>query len=171
MFRFRHVVLLAMTIPLAACGLFGASEPVMPPVAAPTRVALTIEAAPDINPDNEGRGAPVQLRIYELRGSAAFESSDFFAIYDKDQATLGADLASRKDLLLRPGDRKILMLEPGAGSQFVGIFAAYRQLENARWRVSTPIIPARTKLVEVRIRGTQLSLETPAAAPLGSGGR
>jgi len=159
------MVALAVVV-LQGCGLFGAKVEPPPPPPPPTRVALRIVAAPDINPDGTGQAAPVQLRIYELRGASAFESADFFSIYDKDQAALGADLAGKKELLIRPGEGKMLMLEPGPDVKYLGAFAAYRRLEDARWRADLPIIEHRTTVVEVRISGTQLSLEVPPVAPL-----
>jgi type VI secretion system protein VasD len=150
---------------LSGCGLFGSKEE-PPPPPQPTRVALKIEAAPDINPDSNGQGAPLQLRIYELRGLSGFDSADFFDIYDKEQAALGADLATKRELVLRPGEIKMLMLEPGADSKFVGAFAAYRQLDDAKWRASIPVVEHRTTVVDIKISGTRMTMEVPPVAPL-----
>ena len=154
-----------MSLSLSACAWFS-NKPAVPIMPAPTRVAVTIKAGQDVNPDAQGHGSPLELRLYELRGASTFQSADFFAIYEKDQATLGADMAAKKDLVIQPGDKKVLMLEPAAGTQYVGVFAAYRQLDNARWRAVTPIVAQRTGVVEIKLDGTRMSLETPAVAPL-----
>jgi type VI secretion system protein VasD len=161
----RVVSMLVVCAALQGCGLFGGKEE-PPPPPPPTRVALKIEAAADINPDASGQGAPLQLRIYELRGTSAFDGADFFAIYDHDQASLGADLASKKELVLKPGEGRMLMLEPAAGSQYVAAFAAYRQLDDARWRASIPIIEHRTTVVDIKISGTRMTMEVAPVAPL-----
>lgn len=161
----RVVTMLVVLAALSGCGLFGGKEE-PPPPPPPTRVALKIEAAADINPDAAGQGSPLQFRIYELRGLSAFDGADFFGIYDRDQATLGADLASKKELVLRPGESKLLMLEPAAGSKYIAGFAAYRQLDDARWRASIPIVDHRTTVVDVKISGTRMTMELPPVAPL-----
>ena len=72
---------------------------------------LTLEAAPDVNPDAQGRASPVAVRFYALKAPGGFESADYFSLQDRDTETLGADMVLRKELVLRPGDKQDLQLE------------------------------------------------------------
>lgn len=137
------------------------APPVAPPLP-PTIVKLQIESAADINPDGSGRAAPVMLRIYELRETSAFASADFFALFDREQATLAADLARKQELLLKPGDNKTLSIEPGADVRSLGFFAAFRQLDTAQWRAVAPVNAHETSAFTVKLNADQLAVQ-PAA--------
>jgi type VI secretion system protein VasD len=124
---FGAAALLSAGLLLASC-----AEPPKPPVV--TQVSMTLTAGADANPDARGRASPLTVRVYALKTPGAFASADFFSLFEKDQATLGAEMIQREELLLRPGEsRKIEMtLQPDAKA--IGVMAAYRDLEHARWR-------------------------------------
>ena len=46
-----------------------------------------INADPSVNPDRGGRPSPIVVRVYELKSVAAFNSADFFSLFDKEQET------------------------------------------------------------------------------------
>ncbi|MDR0779437.1 MAG: type VI secretion system lipoprotein TssJ [Pseudomonadales bacterium] len=99
-----------------------------------TPVSLNLVAAANANPDANGRASPLAVRLYVLKASSAFSSADFFSLYDKDSATLGADLLQREEALLRPGETKSFNFSLKPDAQAIGVIAAYRDLERARWR-------------------------------------
>ncbi|MDR1969588.1 MAG: type VI secretion system lipoprotein TssJ [Burkholderiaceae bacterium] len=99
-----------------------------------TPVSLNLIASADANPDARGRASPLAVRLYVLKSSSAFSSADFFSLYDKDSATLGADLLQREEALLRPGETKVFDFSLKPDARAIGVIAAYRDLEHARWR-------------------------------------
>jgi len=133
-----------------------------PPQPVPRVLQIHVQAASTLNPDARGRPTPVVIRVYELRATQTFQSADFFALFDKDQATLGNELASREELQLRPGESLALPprdLKPDIRA--VGVFAAFRDLEKSQWRsfVALPLAPPPTptpaaKPVPVSVRVT-----------------
>jgi type VI secretion system protein VasD len=143
-------------------GCFGAKEEPAPPPP-PTKIELRIEAAGDVNPNAQGKGSPVLLRIYELKGLAAFNAADYFALSEKDQTALGADLARKQELMLRPGEKKTLLLQPEDAAGYFAAYAGFRSLNAARWRVSAPIPAHATSIFELKLTGTQMALSTPPA--------
>ena len=157
--RIVPLILVACSLP----GCFGAKDepPPVPPPLPPTKVELHIEAASDANPNAEGRGSPVLLRIYELKGLASFNAADYFALNEKDQAALGADLARKQEFMLRPGEKKSLMLQPEDAAGFFAAYAGFRSLGSARWRVSAPIPPHATSVFELKLNGSQMELSAP----------
>ena len=83
-----------MCVWLAAPALTGCkSTPPPPPM--PTPVTGSIQGASELNPSVNQRPSPVLLRVYELKSPTAFNQADFMALYQADQATLGADLVER----------------------------------------------------------------------------
>lgn len=151
----RIPMLILPILMLSGC----ASAPTPEPPPPPTIVNLQIETAADINPDASGKPSPVMLRIYELREVSAFNAADFFALFDKEQATLAADLVHKQEMLIKPGETKSLTMQPGADVRNVGFFAAFRQLDTAQWRAIAPVNAHQTASYSVKIKATQLSVE------------
>lgn len=104
----------------------------------PAKARLSIAANADINPDAEGRPSPVVVRVYQLKDDAAFGSADFFAIFDKEEATLAGSLVGREEFVMSPGDARTVEFPVSREAKFVGIAAAFRDIRNAEWRVLQP---------------------------------
>lgn len=120
---------------LAMCALAMAACASKPPKPVPARAQLV--ASSDVNPDSSGRASPVVVRVYQLKDDGPFVTADFFALYDKEQETLGASLVSRQEYVLSPGDTRALELELNAEARFLGAIAAFRDVRSARWRALT----------------------------------
>jgi type VI secretion system protein VasD len=99
-----------------------------------TQVSLNLATSADANPDANGRASPLTVRLYVLKSSSAFTSADFFSLYDKESATLGADLVQREEALLRPGETKKFDFTLQSDAKIIGVAAAYRDLDRAHWR-------------------------------------
>lgn len=104
-----------------------------------TKLDLRLQGDTQLNPDRDGRPSPVVLRLFELKHPAAFESADFFSLYQRPKETLSPDLVSQEELELRPGERRALKLSVAAGSRYVGVLAAYRDLPDTRWHYVIPL--------------------------------
>lgn len=140
---------------LPACS----SDPVQPPPPPPTVVELQIEAGADVNADNAGNGAPIMLRLYELRESDSFNTADFFALFDQEQVTLSADLARKQQFLLKPGETKKLSLQPDDDVHSLGFFAAFRQLDSAQWRGLAEVTIHQTQGYKILLNANRLNIE------------
>ena len=92
----------------------------------------TIAVDSNVNPDRAGRPSPIVVRVYELKSVAAFSGADFFALFDNEQATLSGELVGREEFQLQPD------------TKFIGVVAAFRDLEQARWRQTAPV-PKKSK--------------------------
>jgi len=99
-----------------------------------TRLEVSIEASPNLNPNAEGRPSPIVLRFYELSSADVFENSDFFTLYDTEMATLGKFIVYRDEMNINPGQLKKFKREAKPETRYIGVIAAYRDLDNARWR-------------------------------------
>jgi type VI secretion system protein VasD len=117
---------------LLAAALLGSACASHPPKPAPAR--LTVTARADLNPDASGRPSPVVLRIFQLKDDAAFKDADFFALFDKEQATLAASLIDRQEFELAPGDSRTVDFPVSGDAKFLGVLAAFRDIRNADWR-------------------------------------
>jgi type VI secretion system protein VasD len=141
----RTLLLLAF-----ALGVGCATKPVVSPV------QITIEASADVNPDSRKRASPITVRVYGLKASSPFEAADFFSLFEKDQATLGADMVMREEMLLRPGESKVLTLTLSPEVKSIAYFAAYRDLDQAKWRGVKPLVVGKPANLRIRVLQKQI---------------
>ncbi|HEY5307209.1 MAG TPA: type VI secretion system lipoprotein TssJ, partial [Casimicrobiaceae bacterium] len=85
--------------------------------------------------------SPLSLRLFELKSEAAFQTADFFALYDRDQATLGGDMLARDEVIIRPGETQTITRKANADTRLLGVIAAFRDLEHSVWRTSVAVPP------------------------------
>jgi type VI secretion system protein VasD len=94
----------------------------------------TMEAVTQVNPDGQGRPSPLVIKIYQLKAGDKFELADFFALFDQPEAALGADLLAVEDVMMRPGEIKPYEGEFDPDTRFIGVVAAYRDINQAEWK-------------------------------------
>lgn len=116
----------------------------------PASVTGTIQASAQINPSASKRPSPLLIRVYELKSEAAFNASDFMSLYQRDQAALAADLLAKEEYILDPGETKTFAKTLAPDTRFLGIVAAYRDIEHAKWRSVVAIQPSQPQKVTVK---------------------
>jgi type VI secretion system protein VasD len=128
----------------------------------PAVLKAEVVAAAQVNPDNRKRPSPVVVRVYELKATTAFDSADFVSLFEKEQAVLGPDLVLREEFVLRPGETKTINKTLSPDTRFIGVLAAFRELERSRWHVAVPVAVGKNnemsiKLGDVAIEATRTS--------------
>lgn len=124
-----------------------------------TRVELDISADLKLNPDAHGRQSPVVFRIYQLKTPLRFTTSDFFALYQKDQQVLEGDLLQKDEFLLRPGENRRFSFEVKPEAQSIGALAAFHNLETARWRLVMPLLAHQHNQFSIGLSNNQLIIQ------------
>ena len=105
----------------------------------PTAVKASLVAAADLNPDAAGQPQPVVLRVYQLKEEGAFNNADYFALFDKEQQTLGPSLVAREEYDVQPGQTRTLEMKVAPEAHFIGATAGFRDIGNAKWRALIPV--------------------------------
>nr|WP_298139432.1 type VI secretion system lipoprotein TssJ [uncultured Pseudomonas sp.] len=132
MHRFAPLALLAALLALAGCSALS-------PYSDMTKLDLRLSGSEQLNPDLNGRPSPIVLRLIELKHPVAFESADFFSLYQRPKEALSPDMVTSEEFELRPGEHRELKLSVQQGSRYVGVLAAYRDLPESNWRVVIPL--------------------------------
>ena len=132
---FKALIALSAMLLLTACAALS-------PYSSLSKINLKLSASDQLNPDLNGRPSPIVVRLVELRHPVAFESADFFSLYERAAKSLAPDLVASEELQLRPGEIRELKLSVQSQSRYVGILAAYRDLPETRWRYTVPVITA-----------------------------
>ncbi|OWQ84437.1 type VI secretion system-associated lipoprotein [Roseateles aquatilis] len=129
----------------------------------PTVVNGSVTASAQVNPSVTRRPSPLLVRVYELKSANAFNSADFISLYQKDQAELGAEMVAREEMTLQPGESRPLRRTLAPETRFIAVFAAYRDLENARWRTVVPVNVGKKQ--EIVIQADELSVSATVKQP------
>ncbi len=116
----------------------------------PTEITGVVQASATVNPSVSKRPSPLLVRVYELKSATAFNSADFVSLYQRDQTELGAELVSREEFMLNPGDSRALTKMGAPETRMIGVFAAFRDLDHARWRSVVAIQPGQKQRIVIR---------------------
>ena len=124
----------------------------------PTVVQVLLDVQPNVNPDSRGRSSPVIMRLYEIKSLAAFNTADFFSIFDRDKETLGAELLAREEFQLRPGEKRQFNKQLQPETRYVGVIAAFRDLERSQWRTAVAVTPNKTSGVLIQLDAKKITM-------------
>jgi type VI secretion system protein VasD len=139
---------------LMLAGAAGCAKP--PPK--PTLVKVVFNAQANVNPDVRGRPSPVTVRMYGLKSRAVFDTTDFFALYEKDKETLGGDLVFKEEFQLLPNENKTLDKELPADVLYLAMFAAFRDLERSEWRRVATFVPHQANNLQVVLERSNMTV-------------
>jgi type VI secretion system protein VasD len=150
-----YLVIMAMI----ALGSTSCSKSPPPPPPPPTVTEVVISAALGLNPaPPDDRPSPVVITLYELAGTEAFLSADFYQLSGGPDAILGKDLVARDQLTVKPGSRQNWVREVAPKTRFIGIVAAYRLIDQAGWRAVAPVPLNRTTELMARLNPLAVTL-------------
>ena len=158
-------------VTIAACVLLVGCAAKPPQAPNPTEIMAVVRAAPNLNPSVSQRASPLLIRIYELKTATAFNSADFVSLYQRDQAELGAEMVTRDEIILNPGDTRPWNRTAAPQTRFIGVFAAYRDLDRAKWRGVVALQPNQPQRLDIHAGESALQLTltvlgaTPAPPP------
>ncbi|NOQ36481.1 MAG: type VI secretion system lipoprotein TssJ [Methylococcaceae bacterium] len=161
-FNYSGLIIIVLMMLLSGCGisdgfgLFADDEPIPVPV---YTIDLNLSASNKLNPDLEERASPVVVRIYQLKGIDTFEGSDFFAIYENDEVLLGKDITFRKELEVKPNDEILNSNKLKEGTKYLGVFAAFRDLDEAVWQLVVEVKPEQTTSLSIELDQFKLSIK------------
>ena len=148
------------TLALAGC----AAKPIaLPPIFKPDPTVVRLQLAADatVNADSRGRATPVVVRYYVLQNTVAFDSADFFSLFERDEALLGTAVLAREETTLKPGQVLKVELSPQGEARHLAVLAAYRDVNKIRWRATAPIPQNKTTAYTVRIGAQGITISPP----------
>lgn len=120
------------------------------------KLGLSITATADVNPDMQGRPSPVILHILELNSVEQFNGLGYVALTQPSGAALGPALLSSKQEILQPGASREIPLELNPQTTAIGLVAGYRDIDNATWRTSVPIVQGDSKQLSITLNQQQI---------------
>ncbi|MBC7994377.1 MAG: type VI secretion system lipoprotein TssJ [Rhizobacter sp.] len=147
---------LSASVSLPGCAMFGGGK---------TSLEAKVAASAEVNPDSRKRPSPVVVRVFELKSPTLFEQADFVSLFEKDQAVLGAEMISREEFVLRPGETKPLVKPLSPDTKFIGVMVAFRELERARWRAVVPVAAGKKNVMAIDLSDITVQAKRTSPKP------
>ncbi|AZE75705.1 type VI secretion system lipoprotein TssJ [Pseudomonas synxantha] len=164
----RFLLAAATALLLTAC----ANDAVKPEAvagaqASTTTVELHFHAIAGLNPGANGQAAPVRVRIFELKNAATFSRSDYFALADRAQSTLGLDLLDQDEVMVQPGQQLSIQRDLDPATRQIGVLVGYRELDRAQWRTVINVPPRQSSEYQISldVRAVRADVVVPPSSP------
>ena len=120
---------------------------------------VTLTASVNINPDPRGRPAPLTVRLYELSSRTTFDYIDFDAAFFNSAVVLSDELLSTSEQVVLPQQSVSHRIELNEKTKFIGIVAAYRDIDRAKWKLVYPVNSNWFQSHTVQLSESELRLE------------
>lgn len=165
----RFLLAVASLLMLAAC-----TKDVAEPQASAAEVEansaaveLHFHAIAGLNPGANGQAAPVRVRIFELKNAATFGRSDYFALADRAQSTLGLDLLDQDEVMVQPGQQLSIQRDLDPSTRQIGLLVGYRELDRAQWRTVLNVPPRQYTEYQISldVRAVRADVVVPPSSP------
>ena len=129
--------------------LSGCTSIPKPPIA---QLSLNVQknVNPRVNEKKESESRPIVIRVYELKSLATFNESDFFSVRDHYREVLSNELLNSEEFYLVPNQKLRLTRPLNLDTRYIGVVAAFREIETAQWRASTAV-PVDERFPEIYI--------------------
>jgi type VI secretion system protein VasD len=137
---------------LTALLVFSCSSP--PPAAAPAapaapcvapRPRVTLAGGTQANAGVDGKGLPVQVRLYQLKSEARLLNAFFEEVWKDDAATLAEDLLAVREFTVFPGKSQEVQLDQLPDGRVLSAVALFREPRGKDWFVNYDLQPAKTE--------------------------
>lgn len=146
----RSVLTLALALTVASCSFFGGDDG--------ADVQLDVMVDKQVNPDPSGRASPLVIKVYQLNDKLAFETKDFFSIYDATDKDFKKAIVTQKEYQLNPGHEIHQALVTDPATNYIGIIAAFRDIEIAKWRAVAKVKPGEDHKVTFTLKGVTIDV-------------
>lgn len=126
-----------------------------------TDVKIIFYVDANINPDDNGKPAPLFIRLYELKSNKMFEKADFIDLYERDEETLGGDFLSKVSLKpFTPGQDRVEKMVLSPDAQYVGLFAEFLRYKGSSYKIIFPVVSNNvfTNSAKIRISGNKITI-------------
>lgn len=147
----RKIGLLLLATLLSGCSFWGNDL-------AP-QLVINIQAAANINPNVEGKPSPVEVRIYQLSDSQAFNQADFIQLYSDAQGVLKAELLIARQLAsVLPSENRKEVIPMAAETKYIGVIAGFADYREAKNKVIYQPVVLGSSVINIQLDGVNLSV-------------
>ncbi len=107
----------------------------------PPKISVAISATERTNFGADGRGRPVQVRVFLLKNDSRLQTAKFEDIWQNQKDALQDDLIKADEYTVYPGDTKTVPVAQNPDGRSVAVVALFREPQGKRWFVSYDLDP------------------------------
>jgi type VI secretion system protein VasD len=100
----------------------------------PTILETKVSVSQDVNPNVLGQSSPIVVSLYQLANNITFNATDFMGLYQNAKGSLGEDFISQYQFEVAPGQYYNFSYKLDPKTRYIGIVAAYSQINKSAWR-------------------------------------
>jgi type VI secretion system protein VasD len=119
-----------------------------------SQVKVALNSGLQLNPDANHQSLPVVARVYQLKDKQQFDAANFNTLWKDDNQYLGQDLLSKEEIVIYPGDKKIIPMIRHENTQYIAVVALFRDYKQGNWRT---VVPVKRK-VKLQLENNELAL-------------
>ena len=116
----------------------------------------------DINPDEQGAGSPLFLRMYQLKSTSMIDKADFIDLYEQEKKFLGTDLVGEVQRLkqFKPGENRVELFVLDQETKYVALYAEFLDFKVSNFKLVIPVVTNNVfkNSVIIRISGNEIAL-------------
>jgi type VI secretion system protein VasD len=144
----KTVVLIFVVVGLTSCAMFNRQG---------QYAQVRMQAAQYLNPDVTGNPSPLVVTIYQLKKPFSFQQASYSALAQNSASVLGNDLVDKKVVEIRPGDHENVNQVLAQNTKYLGIVAAYRNIDQAMWRKVIKVPTTKNSVVNLNLESQGLT--------------
>ncbi|TBL68533.1 type VI secretion system lipoprotein TssJ [Hafnia alvei] len=99
------------------------------------KIKANLFANRDVNPNETGHPAPLNVFIYNVKEVDGFNNADFIEVVDENNKDLQAVSSKVYEAILQPGESRTVFITIDHDSRALGVIGAYRNLNDSTWSV------------------------------------
>ncbi|CBG89516.1 type VI secretion system lipoprotein TssJ [Citrobacter rodentium] len=126
----KRTTVFLLSLFLVACS--GSSRPASDGDA----IKINLLAASDINPNEMGEPAPLNIFIYNVKDLDALTNADFYEIVEGTSKRVQAAASKVYEAILQPGESRTILIKPDGSTRSLAFIGAYRSLNYSLWLAS-----------------------------------
>lgn len=100
----------------------------------PYQLTMMYQAVEHLNPDIEGKAAPLVVILYQLKSPTKFQEAEFFSLYTDSTKVLGKNLLDKREIEIQPNQNITEVQNLCSETAYLGVVAGYRDITNAKWK-------------------------------------
>ena len=113
-----------------------------------------------LNPSVKGHPLPLTVYLYQLKSPTIFGKTDYFTLEEQDKTILGSEMIGKRDeLKLKPNEAYHYAHELDTETRYLGIVAAYRDIEHATWQTVVNLAPNIITSVVIRLDSKAMTVQ------------
>jgi len=124
-----------------------------------SEIKINLVADQDINPNDSGHPAPLNIFIYNVKEPDVFINADFFEIVEGNSKPLQAAISKVYEAILQPGELRNVTIKLDGNSRMLGFIGAYRDLNDAIWLATWTLPEKRLSWWENLLSNNSLTLQ------------